>query len=594
MKSFNVKPLPLVSKNFLSELITLTFIAITTTFLYLKALDLGFYDLRVVLGEGDMFGSYTAAQHFIQTGWSYLDTRLAFPEGMQFLQGRQSLDLFYTILLYGVTRLTADPILAVNITLVILAVINSLSLYIICKYFQVSKFISIPLSISFGLTPWVLSRLAWPSMTSYSVLVFGIFLTYLISSGDLNRLLLNGNGKRSLINKLALVAMCSFVFMGPGYYVFYLAIVCIPIILFSWSAKPNKIASVKSVALMAVTAFITIFLQIWLAAPQGKIAESVVTRSPGEALLYGGSTYTLFLPDSNSGLSQVASWMKKLDEDIQGVVRLSGEGDAAFSIIGAFAFISMLLYVLYVLLAPKREISSFNSVALGILAAIGLSAVFWFQFAGMNTILSSLVDLPIRVYGRLGGLITSASMILLAILLNQFAKSQSKKFRFHPRFFLILICTGLAALIVFDQVDGARLSTKLSSEKQSEVSEFIGAAESMVSAGCPVLTLPLQPYPNAFPIGTMGVYEQAYFYLFSENLKFTYGLDNLSTTFSDYKNLEALRDSDLLNEASRAGFCAIIVDQNGYEDLSLSPMASGAIAPLVESSSGRWLFFRLD
>jgi hypothetical protein len=594
MKRFQPKSSPLISKNILFEMITLTFIAVSTSFLYLKALDLEFHDLRTVLGEADMFGSYTTAQHFIQSGWSYLDLRLAYPEGMQFLQGRQSLDLFYTILLYLVTRLTSDPMLAVNLTLVVLAVINSISLYIVCKYFKVSRFISIPISISFALTPWLLFRLTWPSMTSYSVLVFGVFLTYLISSGDLNRFLLNSQGRRGSIHKIALILMCSFVFMGPGYYVFYLVLVCVPIVLFSWFAKPHKMQFVKSLALVVVTAVITIVVQIWLAAPKGKVAESVVTRSSGEALLYGGSTYTLFLPDSTSGISHVASLMHKLDQEIQSVVRLSGEGDAAFSIIGSLAFVSMLLYVLYVLLTPKIEISSFNKVALGIFSAIGFSAVFWFQFAGLNAVLSSIVDLPIRVYGRLGGLITTVSIIILAILLDQLARNLAKRYSFDIKILLTSICLVLATLIAFDQVSGARLNTELSSDKQSEAKDFIQVSESKVKSGCPVLTLPVQLYPNALPIGSMGIYEQAYFYLFSDNLKFSYGLDNLSPTFSTYKDLEILSDSDLISEASKAGFCGIIIDQNGYEDVSLSPMASGAIAPLVQSSSGRWLFFGLE
>ena len=122
---------------------------------------------------------------------------------------------------------------------------------------------------------------------------------------------------------------------------------------------------------------------------------------------------------------------------------------------------------------------------------------------------------------------------------------------------------------------------------------YVSQLEGRLAERCPVLELPLVPYPESPPVNGMTDYSHLWTYVYSEGLRWSYG--GLKGTSNGQWGQDAADDpSALAARAQEAGFCGVQVDTKSFaSDADLVKYLEALGYPDLTSSSGRWLYFDL-
>lgn len=158
------------------------------------------------------------------------------------------------------------------------------------------------------------------------------------------------------------------------------------------------------------------------------------------------------------------------------------------------------------------------------------------------------------------------SIVILAIALLFLLRLASHYFRKNPRLSRLL-ATACVLLVIWDQmpVPPSLQERQLADFQISSDRAFAEAMESALPECSSVFQLPIMIYPES-PVPGITPYEHLRPYLFSNKLKYSFGL-----TKSEFaRNWGWLpRDipfPDLVNKVREMGFSAILINRNGYSD----------------------------
>jgi hypothetical protein len=159
---------------------------------------------------------------------------------------------------------------------------------------------------------------------------------------------------------------------------------------------------------------------------------------------------------------------------------------------------------------------------------------------------------------------TRYSIFILCIAL-MYAVRRLSAIRFKTR----SLSYGLAALAVmiayWDQTP-PRVSGRDLAEISGQVAsdhDFTEKMEQKLPAGAMVFQLPIMDFPES-PVVGVGSYDHFRPYLYSRDLRFSFGTDKGRPELDWQRQMKSLSPSELVAQLEGAGFAAIYVNRNGF------------------------------
>ncbi|KQQ22790.1 hypothetical protein ASF48_06435 [Rathayibacter sp. Leaf299] len=224
-----------------------------------------------------------------------------------------------------------------------------------------------------------------------------------------------------------------------------------------------------------------------------------------------------------------------------------------------------------------------------VLAVAALWTLLFYVVTGFGMAVALLAGTTIRAWSRLSIVLIVLALGAVALVLQRLRHRSARVLA------VVLVCV----LVVLDQGVGVRRMVPLAPADDAEISSFVAAVDADLADGCGVVQLPVKSFPDSGAIGSMRDYDEALPYLFTagEDLRWSYGAVEGTPGFDVFDDAA---DAETFAAAVReSGACALLVDTAAYSDSEGAwfdevVAATGGLDPMAQSSSGRWLVFRVD
>lgn len=232
----------------------------------------------------------------------------------------------------------------------------------------------------------------------------------------------------------------------------------------------------------------------------------------------------------------------------------------------------------------KWDIIDFITFSVVALVLVGVTG-------GFGEIFNIFVTPQFRCYNRISIDIMCLLLVLGACLTDYLMK---KKFELGVLIVLIALLVGL-----FDQVqiNDMKELTGQYHNWQSLYSDFYGKVEDDLPEGAMVYQLPFMSYPESDAICDLDRAEQFTAYLYTDDLRFSFGgVVGRDTLAEELNNIDNGKSEDFIDAIKSAGFSGVIVYADGYEDSGeeLVTLYTDLGYEPVVSADGRLFYFNIS
>lgn len=543
------------------------------------AMGVGPTSIGIPWGDGDMVTTYAFTENVSRGHWFLVNPDLGYP-GFQD-QGHFPLpDLLPVAMLTVLSHLTPSAVAAANLfTLGTFFTVAAAS-YLLLRYESVSTPFAAVISVAFAVLPWHFGRAGGHVfLAGYLSVPAALFLIALVARRRLDR------PRARWVFPTAIAAAVAVGANGVYYALMttlLLGVVLLVTTLYPRISIPGWRTLVVS-ALVPITTGVAIVVNaVSISTPS--TAESVV-RSPGESYLYGGNLATLFFPATSTLSGKVLDRFLNLEFPNNGTF----EGDALQSSAGVLAVLITCAVVALrwaTLSVDPRSVVGRAAFWPGLFM---LTAAF-FTIGGLGALFSFWLSNDIRAWGRYSVFVVGIAFLVAGIVLTAWYRSTRRALRVIS----VILVSSMAVSAVADlAVGGQRLPVERGRALAAELAGYVAEVEQQAGGGCPILELPLVPYPENPPINRMADYSHLWTYIYSSDLRWSYGAMK-GTPMGDWGTEAPADPADLLAIAREARFCGIQVDTWSFANMSEAVDEQRAFGnPDIVSSSGRWAYFDL-
>jgi hypothetical protein len=553
-------------------------------------------DFAVPALTGDGVTLYSAVKAMQQHGWFTPNPSLGYPTGQDFAP-YPNLDLINLLWLKLFSLFSENPFTPVSVfNLWVFFLIGAIG-YVVMRYLGIRILIAVPLAVATSLAPWHFQRVTGHVfLANYSSLFVGLFIAVFV----LRRIRRDdGSSTRGrTVADFGILIGAGFYVAGGGLYWIFACLVMIAITVIpalvsnrSWQGLGYAAA-----ALVPIPVFAGMWLKYQSWSSQYPTIVKSFKRELVEAELYGGSIATLFLASPHSGIARLTASRIYYDGVTQiGTNWESGPWNGLLGVIAVAVSCGCVLATVSTLwrpLQPNRDTS-----LLGLRQALEhtrsegwfamfLTAFLMFAVTGLGTLTMIFAFQEIRAWGRFFILVVLVGTIIFGLLLTHATQ--------HRKRMAIIIATLITLVLIGDQIRGDyRLDFVTSASTAADARAFDGAIESRVASNCPILTLPVLPFPENGPIGVMQDYDPLWLYVQSNDLRFTYGVPKNQPEAAWQAQFAKPLTPALIRTAREAGICGIAIDTFGYGGPDATEVATMRLlvgSQPTWSPARRWLF----
>ena len=543
-----------------------------------RLVDVGIHGWAIPWAGGDMVTAYALAKNMAAGNWFLFNPDLGFP-GVQDLGHYPVPDLLGVAAIGLLTLAVPSPIAAVNLFVVSSFFTIGVATYLVMRRLRVLPVFALLLSWSYTLLPWHFFR-------SYGHIFLANYL-----SVPLALLLIDAVARRRLEKDRRAWVLFAYVLAGlvigiNGVYYAFMASVLIGTVLvvglLVGGARPLgwRTLLISCTVPVATLAAVVVSKASVFTATTGE----TVIRNPEASLQFGGTIATLFFPDPST-------WSgRHLSRFLHLYLPVNAEGAALYS---SSAVIATLVTCYFIGKRWTRNDGISPNEDLGRVSfwpALYLLVVAFFTVGSLGTLFSYWVTDDIRAWGRFSIYLAGISFLIAGLALTAWRGSAHR----WQRVAAVGVAFVMAALALVD-VLGVSLPPRAPyAALATEVESFTDELDARLPENCPILQLPLMSYPENGPVGNMGDYEPLWPYLYSDDLRWSYG-GVKGTPAGDWGMDVKADPARLLETARETGFCGILVDATSYESPADALAYYQVLGdPDLVSSSGRWVFFDLS
>jgi phosphoglycerol transferase len=566
-------------------------LVITGTLLAMWRRGVGFSSLIYIQAHGDGLGVYSLAKGFFENPWSVWNHQLGYPNGFSVL-GQPGLNWVHITSLWVLVWITSQPIAAVNFLFFLGFGLAVASAWWVFRFYRVRTLLALVLAFSFAFIPEHWGRQGHLFLSLYWTIPLSCFYLIQINNGGFAKYFKPKDSRNKSFFRASIFGIFILFLVQQGvYYAFFTFILTASTFAIRLLVHRRLDRNLKvSLAILASHATIMIgslVIETKLAQWSGTNLEAFA-RSQFESLLYGGLMPQLIYPWPGSTLYFASDAARQFPDALSRLSVVGNENQIWQGLIPGLCISIAILFIVFSLVKSSRAESSENSQIISIAMLIG---ILFYIAGGLGFILAA-INPQIRAWNRLSFHISFLAMLLVGIMVSRLI-DQSKK-RFNRQHHLVTGCVAaiLAIVLALDSFPkGLNLDVTGYKNETNELKSWVSSVETQTGGKCPVLQLPFVSYPEMPPTLQMNIYEHFLPYLFSQDLKFTFGSMKKSKLSNWQNNLPNKIDSKLMRLAAGNDFCAITWDSLGLspEDLSkLKDTAMNLNLDIAQSISGRW------
>lgn len=295
-----------------------------------------------------------------------------------------------------------------------------------------------------------------------------------------------------------------------------------------------------------LAAFVLINLSPWFWQIRLGQTHGAIVRQFQWLEIYALKALDLLIPPLNhqwSAFREVSQWRA-------GAALLHDEG-SYLGIVGVAALILLLLTTIGA--ATRRDSEKVPTEAFWVLWIF-----LFYSTGGLNAIIGALGFTYLRAGCRLSIFILAAALLFGAEWLSR------KKLRPAVAITVAAIC---CLIILLDQVPmpPSREEKAVIAQQVLDDEKFVRDMENILPPGAMVFQLPVMDFPES-PLRTLNPYDHLRPYLFTRQLRFSFGSMKGRPREQWQHDIEKLSLPESIDEIKRRGFSAIYVSRAGYPD----------------------------
>lgn len=534
-------------------------------------------------GRFDLTTTYAGARTLLTNPWISPNHDLAFPFG-QDLASFPAPDLLNLAGLKALVLAVHDPLVSANLFLLLSFGVIVATSFGLLRLVGIPRALAAGLAFSLSLLPWHFDRFTHAFLANYSTVAVGLVLVVAVLSWNLA---LGGPDRARGRTLLLVLALAVYVGLTGTYYAIFVSILAIVGLVFQALLGRRDRALIGAVWFAVLPAGITLAAAYLYKLTAISAPAAALRRASYESQLYGGDLFTLV---RTSDLWSSAFPVPLLNTVPTVASRL--EADARNSTIGLVAVVATFLVCGLILAANGTGRRSRVTAGLGYWPWLFMVGLLFFVVSGFGQAFSVFLGYQIRSWGRLSIVLLMIAYLVLGLLLTAWWRRSHR-----PRAVLFGATAVVVAVTLLDVISmGSPFDRATAARDADELRDYGRALDTVLPAGCGVLTVPAYQFPEGSPDDGTTVYDPLLPYLYAENPRWSYGGVHGSQA-GDWQFQSVSRDAPtMVAQAAAAGFCAVQVDTQAFdpEDSPVGTLTGLLGQPVATSSSGRWVTYSLD
>lgn len=544
----------MIKKKLWQEFIVVGIITSFLTFIILQIWNMRFSIPLNYQGDG-LYVGYNV-KTIQETGWWFENSRVGAPfNGTMYDFSSLYFDSLSFFILKIIVLFIKNWGKTINTFYIFLFPITALTSHYTMRKLNVNFYTSMLSSIYFTFLQYRFLRgTAHIFLSAYYLIPLVTLLFYWLYTDD-NVLTIEKDFFHNKKNIFSIVLLILLSLSGI-YYTFFSCFFVIVIFLI----KVNKY-NIKQFLKKFVLSFSIIGITMFLAYIPAILYKLKVGINEESPLRYVSETEFYALRISRLFISQKLFYLKgqyfeKVQKNILNYLNFlkNSEGMEYLGIIAIIGF----FYLLWVLLKRKKE----DNELINLLAILNITGILLAVASGFATMFAIFVSPQIRAYNRISVFIAYFCILAISIKIDNLLKEKNKK-TWYP---LVLV---LFLFSIWDQIpSSSKITYTDSSQKYKKEFDsdktFILKIEKILGKDGMVFQLPYFKFPETGNIKDLGDYELFKGYLFSENIKWSYG--GYKGRESDLWNryIVSLPINEMLEKISIVGFNGIYIDRKAY------------------------------
>ena len=527
---------------------------------------------------GDQSQFLTIASMVKNEGWAPIPSeRLGAPFGRYL--GTYSMFLlmnFEIILMKIISIFFENPSDILQISYCMIFPITAIISFYVMRNINISKFMSIFGSLVFTFVPYIFFRITshYNYATIYFIPITILLCIWLFQDDDF--LIPNNKFFKNKKNIIAIFFMLLIANNGGGYYQFFSCF----LISITAISKLLKTKNIKSLVPFIISIFTTVlfFIVNFIPIIIYKILNSNIsilndeTRIWKEAEIYAFKiSHMLFNSKIFKEYYQTAMLVNENISEYSGIIVIVG-------------FLGLILYLFLNKTYKKQTVL--------LLSELNIFSVLLATMGGFAVLFNYFISPIIRSYNRISIYIAYMSILAFCIFIDKYFKK--KNFIFYIVFAVIFIFS------LYEQIPNDITYNENEIKKYALDKEFIESIEKIMPKNSSVYQFPNVGFYGFFSgkIHQASYYRNLIGYIFSKDLRWSYGLEGTRKEMEWYKTVNKMNAIDLLNEISFAGFDGLYIDKYLYGDEDyINQLENDLInilgEPAVSAENGNLLFFSL-
>ncbi len=510
-------------------------------------------------------------------GFGYTSDRLGAPFGYASYDASQS-DYLSSIVKKIVSLFSPNPILVINVSyLAGFLLIASVSLAVL-KSLDMDDKAAIICSVLFSCAPYHFGRgMGHFSLSCYVAVPIAVYYIIKMMQGNI----LEKNGYKGWG-----IYILSMIVIGISgvYYAFFTCFFFCAAALYILINEKN-IRRIKEVLLSIFLITVTVVLgympTLLYCLENGK-NENGIIRSAQGIELYSLKISQLIMPITGHRISLLAHLKNKYNQNYT----INENDVCSLGLLFSIGFIVLLLLVWKKQYIPKRN-------CLHELSCLNMAAILYATVGGFINVQGIFFD-RIRCGNRISIFIAFFSCICTACLFSGWMQKRKPGRTFVNMLLLCLLAAG-----IYDQTRDGYLDVEGIFQSVEVDRDFVKRIEEKEAGNGMILQLPVMQYPESGGIKQMGDYAHLIGYLYSDDLRWSYGAfrgrkgSGMLEVFEE-KQLQA---EELALQAAKMGYAGIYIDRKGYDEAEYEQLVKGLFHVLncdpIKSRDENKIYFSL-
>ncbi len=540
---------------------------------------------------GDAIFNTMVVKDVLHHGWYFTNPNLGAPFHQELYDFPLGGDNLHFLLIKGFGLFSSNAFVVINLFFAATFVLVTLSAYLVLRCLRVSRIVSAGLSILYALLPYHFVRGEGQLFLSgyYAVPLAVLLIVWALGESPLawRTESMHSRGIRLQFDRrrsLAALACCVVLGSTDSYYAIFAVVTllgCGAVVAIGRRGWQNLATCAVMAAIILLVLGVNLAPSLIYQHLHG-VDPIASLRFPQDSELLGLKIARLFLPVTGHRFGPFASFTASYNN-----FPLPSEGTEA---LGAIFSVGLILLLARGLAGRLQVTSDGTGVrrTLNTLAIAALVAILVGAMTGLSGIIALAITPQIRSWNRISVLIAFCAAAGLGLLLDQLlARLRAPTWRIGlPS----LLMAGLVVVGTLDQTTTSNVPDyRLVSDRLAVDQGFVSAVQRHVPRGAMIFQLPYLQFPeNGGPLYGMQDYEEAAGYLFSDDLRWSYGV--MKGRPQDWARPLTRYPLPLVARgAAVAGFAGVYVNRTGYSDGGVG--VDGTLRqitgpPVVTSSDG--------